>query len=108
RCVRRPHRERCPVLPNFVIQAGLTAMWEARGIVPDAVVGHSVGEVASAYVSGALSLEDALLLSYHRSRLQQARAGLGTMLAVGLAEEAVAEVIHPYAERVDIAAVNSL
>ena len=83
-------------------------MWEAWGIVPDAVVGHSVGEVAAAYVSGALSLEDALLLSYHRSRLQQTRAGLGTMLAVGLPEEEWLRLLQPYANQVDIAAVNSV
>lgn len=93
---------------NFVLQVALTALWAAWGITPDAVVGHSVGEVAAAYIAGALSLEDALLVSYHRSRLQQTRAGLGTMLAVGLPEEAVVAVIHPYAKRVDIAAVNSL
>jgi acyl transferase domain-containing protein/acyl carrier protein len=93
---------------NFVLQVGLTALWEAWGITPDAVVGHSVGEVAAAYVSGALSLEDALWVVYHRSHLQQTRAGLGTMLAVGLPEEKAAELIRPYAERLDIAAVNSL
>ena len=93
---------------NFVLQVALTALWESWGIMPDAVVGHSVGEVAAAYIAGALSLDDALWVSYHRSRLQQTRAGLGTMLAVALPEEAAAEVLHQYAERVDIAAVNSL
>ncbi len=93
---------------NFVLQVGLTALWEARGVVPAAVTGHSVGEVAAAYVAGALSLEDALLVSYHRSRLQQTRAGLGAMLAVGLPEEEVAKLIRSYAGQVDIAAVNDL
>ena len=93
---------------NFVLQVALTALWDAWGITPDAVVGHSVGEVAAAYIAGALSLEDALWVSYHRSRLQQTRAGLGTMLAVGLPEEAVAEVLQPYTNQVDIAAINSV
>lgn len=91
---------------NFVLQAGLSALYESWGIIPVAVVGHSVGEVAAAYVSGALSLEDAVLISYHRSRLQQKRAGLGTMLAVGLAQQEVESLVEPYAGRVDIAAVN--
>ncbi|MBV9268961.1 MAG: acyltransferase domain-containing protein, partial [Acidobacteriaceae bacterium] len=92
---------------NFVLQVALTALWKSWGITPDAVVGHSIGEVAAAYVSGALSLDDALLVCYHRSRLQQTRAGLGSMLAVGLPEEAVLELIRPFAGRVDVAAVNS-
>jgi acyl transferase domain-containing protein/acyl carrier protein len=93
---------------NFVLQVALTAMWQAWGIIPVAVVGHSVGEVAAAYVSGALSLEDALLISYHRSRLQQTRAGLGTMLVIGLPEEDVAKLIESSGASIDIAAVNSL
>ena len=93
---------------NFVLQVALTALWESWGIVPDAIVGHSVGEVSAAYLSGALSMEDALLVSFHRSRLQQTRSGLGTMLAVGLPEDRAAELIEPYAGQVDIGAVNGL
>lgn len=91
---------------NFVIQAGLTALWNSWGIHPDAVVGHSVGEVASAYVSGALSLEDALLVSFHRSRIQQKTAGQGTMLAIGMGEEEALELIAPF-DDVSVAAINS-
>ena len=69
---------------NFTLQAALTALWESWGITPAAVVGHSIGEMAAAYVSGALTLEEALRVSYHRSRLQQTQAGKGGMLAVGL------------------------
>src|ERR1035438_6124685 len=77
---------------NFVLQVALTALWKSWGIEPDAVVGHSIGEVAAAYVAGALSLEDALSVGFHRSRLQQTRAGLGAMLAVGLPEEHTSEL----------------
>ncbi len=62
---------------NVVLQVALTRLWESWGIVPDAVVGHSVGEITAACISGALSLRDALLLSYHRSRLQQTTAAQG-------------------------------
>jgi acyl transferase domain-containing protein/NADPH:quinone reductase-like Zn-dependent oxidoreductase/NADP-dependent 3-hydroxy acid dehydrogenase YdfG/acyl carrier protein len=89
---------------NFIIQAGLSALWKHWGIEPDAVVGHSVGEVASAYASGALSLEDAILVSYYRSKLQQTTSGTGKMLAVGLSEKAV----QPYlVGQISVAAINS-
>jgi hybrid polyketide synthase/nonribosomal peptide synthetase FtdB len=91
---------------NFAIQVALTVLWESWGIKPGAVVGHSVGEVSAAYTSGALSFEDAVRVSYHRSRLQQSRAGLGTMLAVGLPEADAVELIKRY-DRVSIGAINS-
>jgi acyl transferase domain-containing protein/NADPH:quinone reductase-like Zn-dependent oxidoreductase/acyl carrier protein len=92
---------------NVVIQAALADLWESYGIKPDAVVGHSIGEVASAYVSGAISLDDALLISYHRSRLQKTLAGKGSMLAVGMSEKKADDLIKDY-NGVSIAAINSL
>lgn len=92
---------------NFLIQAGLAAMWRARGIEPAAVVGHSVGEVSAAYVAGVLSLEDAVKVSFHRSRIQRKAAGLGTMLAVGVGEAEAWSLLQGYEERVSIAAANS-
>ncbi len=91
---------------NFIIQVGLTRMLDHYGIKPDAVVGHSVGEVTSLYISGALSLQDALLVSYHRSRLQHTTAGSGGMLAVGLSEEELLSTLKEYQD-VSIAAINS-
>lgn len=91
---------------NFVIQVALTALWESWGIRPDAVIGHSVGEVASAYVCGALSLEDAIKVSFHRSRLQATTAGLGVMLAVGMPEADTLALLKKH-DRVSIAAINS-
>ncbi|MEV6321163.1 SDR family NAD(P)-dependent oxidoreductase [Nocardia sp. NPDC051787] len=91
---------------NFLVQAALTAELAELGIRPAAVVGHSVGEVTSAYVSGALSLRDALLVSYHRARLQATTAGTGGMLAVGLSEEQLRERLSGV-DGVCVAAVNS-
>ncbi len=71
---------------NFLVQVALVAELRAAGVEPAALVGHSVGEVSAAYVSGALSLHDALLVSCHRARLQATTAGTGAMLAVGLSE----------------------
>ncbi|MCZ6805253.1 MAG: type I polyketide synthase [Proteobacteria bacterium] len=90
---------------NFVIQVALTELWKERGITPDAVIGHSVGEVASAYISGALSLGDAIKVSVHRSRLQSTLAGQGSMLAVSLTEQNALEIIENY-KQVSIAAIN--
>lgn len=94
---------------NFFIQAALTEVWKAWGITPEAVVGHSVGEVPAAYVSGALTLEEGVLVSYHRSRCQQTTAGQGTMLAIGLGEEAADKLINENGlqNEISIAAINS-
>ena len=92
---------------NFLLQAGLAAMWRARGIEPAAVVGHSVGEVTAAHVAGVLSLGDAVKVSFHRSRIQRKAAGLGTMLAVGVGEAEAVALLAAHGERVSIAAANS-
>ncbi len=94
---------------NFFIQAALTNLWASWGVKPDAVVGHSVGEVPAAYVSGALTLEEGVLVSYHRSRCQQMTAGQGTMLAIGLGEEAADKLIRELGlqNEISIAAINS-
>ncbi len=91
---------------NFLVQVGLTAELARYGVHPKVIVGHSVGEVSAAYVSGMLSLEDAVKVSYHRAWLQAGTAGSGGMLAVALSE---AEVLEWITERADlcIAAVNS-
>ncbi|RQH08898.1 type I polyketide synthase [Paraburkholderia dinghuensis] len=91
---------------NLIIQLGIVAVLRAAGVVPGAVVGHSVGEVAAACISGALSLEDALRVIYERSRLQARTAGTGSMLAAGLEPESASSWIEPFAGRIEIAAVN--
>ena len=92
---------------NFALQVGLTAAWAARGLRPDAVTGHSVGEIAAAWAAGVLSLPDAVRLVYHRSRLQQALVGAGAMLAVGLPAAAVDDLLADYAGQLTLAARNS-
>ena len=74
---------------NFAIQVALAAQLEHFGIRPDAVVGHSAGEVAAHHLAGLLTFEDAVRVIYHRSRLQQRTSGMGRMLAVGLDAEAL-------------------
>ncbi|MEX3930928.1 type I polyketide synthase [Paraburkholderia phymatum] len=91
---------------NFLVQWGIVAMLRAAGVTPGAVVGHSVGEVTAAAVSGALSLEDALRVAYERSRLQARTAGTGGMLAVGVGPQALTDALKQYEGRIEIAAVN--
>jgi acyl transferase domain-containing protein/aryl carrier-like protein len=91
----------------FAVQVALAALWYQWGIVPDAIVGHSVGEVAAAQVAGVLSLEDAVQVIFHRSRLQAQTAGQGKMLAVGLSVDEANPLIAEYQAQVSIGAINS-
>ncbi|NED03898.1 amino acid adenylation domain-containing protein [Streptomyces sp. SID6648] len=92
---------------NFAVQVGLAALWRSHGVRPDAVVGHSTGEIAAFHEAGVYSLRDAARIVVHRSRLQQTLAGTGTMLAVSLSEDEAERRVRPYSDRVSIAAVNS-
>ena len=89
----------------FAVGAGLVALLAACGITPDAVAGHSVGEVTAAYAAGVLSLEDACCLVAARARLMQALPGGGAMTAIQGTEAEVAEAIQGIAG-VSVAAVN--
>jgi len=90
----------------FALQVALAALWRSWGIVPDAVVGHSVGEIAAAQVAGALTLEDAVRVVYHRGRLMQQATGRGKMAQVELPLEEAARAIAGYGDRLSIAALN--
>ena len=93
---------------NFVLQVGLFELWRSKGFEPAAIVGHSVGDVSAAYTSGVLCLEDALAVSFHRSRLQKKLSGRGKMLAVGLSYHDAHELLTQYDEdKVSFAAINS-
>ncbi|WP_059362232.1 type I polyketide synthase [Lentzea aerocolonigenes] len=88
-----------PVL--WAVNVSLAALWRSLGVEPAAVVGHSQGEIAAAFVAGALSLEDAARVVALRSKAIVALSGLGGMLSVPLA---AAEV--ELREGLSIAAVN--
>ncbi|MFE9870148.1 sulfolipid-1 biosynthesis phthioceranic/hydroxyphthioceranic acid synthase [Micromonospora sp. NPDC005686] len=70
----------------FAMQVGLAAAWQAAGVRPGAVIGHSLGEVAAAVVAGALSLEDGVKVICRRSRLCAKLAGAGAMASIELPE----------------------
>jgi acyl transferase domain-containing protein/acyl carrier protein len=90
----------------FAIQVALAGLWRSWGIEPQAVVGHSMGEVAAAYVAGALSLEDAVRIICRRSRLVKRTIGQGVMAAVELSMEEARRVLAGYEDRVSIAVNN--
>lgn len=91
----------------FALQVALANMWRSWGIVPDAVVGHSMGEVAAAYLSGALGLADAVSVICHRGRVIRTVSGQGRMAVVELPAAAVREELSGLESRVAVAAVNA-
>ncbi|WP_411144616.1 type I polyketide synthase, partial [Streptomyces sp. x-80] len=93
-----------PVL--FAVMVSLAEAWKALGVAPSAVMGHSQGEIAAAYVAGALSLEDAARIVALRSQALLAIAGRGGMLSVPLAHDRVRTLLEPWAGQLSVAAVN--
>ncbi|PWS45761.1 polyketide synthase, partial [Streptomyces sp. ZEA17I] len=92
-----------PVL--FAVMVALAAHWRATGVTPDAVVGHSQGEIAAACVAGALSLDDAALVVALRSRALLKLAGRGGMVSVAASAERTTRLL-PAGGGVCVAAVN--
>ncbi|KIG14632.1 Malonyl CoA-acyl carrier protein transacylase [Enhygromyxa salina] len=68
----------------FALSVGFAAVWQAFGVRPDALIGHSMGEVAAAHLAGRLSLEDAVCVIVRRSALMQTLPAVGAMVAVDL------------------------
>ena len=104
-----PAFERVDVLQPalFAVMVSLAALWRSCGVVPAAVVGHSQGEIAAAYVAGGLSLEDAACVVALRSRaLADELSGRGGMVSVALGVDEVGSLLEPFGERVALAAVN--
>ena len=93
-----------PVL--FSIMVALARLWEACGVRPQAVVGHSQGEIAAAHIAGGLSLPDAAKVVGLRSQMFTALAGAGGVASVALGVEEVRALIAPWEDRMSIAGVN--
>jgi acyl transferase domain-containing protein/surfactin synthase thioesterase subunit len=92
----------------FAVQAGLIALWRSWGIVPNVVLGHSVGEFAAAYCTGVYTLDQVLELLAERARLMQALPRRGAMAAIFSDQATVAAAIEQFGRAdVAIAALNA-
>ncbi|MEV8515469.1 SDR family NAD(P)-dependent oxidoreductase [Dactylosporangium sp. NPDC051484] len=90
----------------FAVMVSLAATWRSYGVEPDAVIGHSQGEIAAAVVAGALSLEDGAKVVALRSRLLRAIAGRGAMASLALPADEVEARLDGRAGGLAIAAIN--
>ncbi|KAH6989651.1 polyketide synthase [Ilyonectria sp. MPI-CAGE-AT-0026] len=95
------------------IQLGLTDMLATWGVKPSMVMGHSSGEIAAAYATGAITLEDSMAISYHRgqlaAKLMAKKPDLrGGMLAVGAGASEIKGIIKVLGlQNITIACENS-
>ncbi|MFI6481776.1 type I polyketide synthase [Nonomuraea sp. NPDC050663] len=87
----------------FAVEYATARLWQSRGVVPEVVLGHSLGAYAAAVIAGVLSPADALALVLERGTLL-GRLAEGAMLAVPLPEE---QVVRLAGDRLSVAAVNS-
>ena len=90
----------------FAIEVALAALWRSWGIEPDAVVGHSMGEIAAAHVSGALGLADAVRIICRRAKLLRRLSGKGAMALVELPLAEAEAVLAGQESALSIAASN--
>ncbi|HEV2343260.1 MAG TPA: SDR family NAD(P)-dependent oxidoreductase, partial [Actinocrinis sp.] len=93
-----------PVL--FAVMVSLAELWRSYGLRPAAVVGHSQGEIAAAYVAGALSLEDAARVVTLRSAELLQLSGAGGMVSADLSRDDAEQRLRHWGDRLSIAAVN--
>lgn len=94
-----------PVL--VAVEIALASLWMSKGIFPDAVIGHSMGEVAAAYVAGNISLDEAARIIITRSRLMKQLSGNGAMGATDLTEGEAKELLKGYEDKLSVAVINS-
>ncbi|GHJ16549.1 type I polyketide synthase [Micromonospora sp. AKA38] len=90
----------------FAVMVSLAEVWRSCGVRPDAVIGHSQGEIAAACVAGALTLPDAMRLVVARSRALLALSGRGGMVSVPLSAADTADLVAPWGDRLGVAALN--
>ncbi|HEY7147660.1 MAG TPA: SDR family NAD(P)-dependent oxidoreductase, partial [Streptosporangiaceae bacterium] len=103
-----PGLDRAEVLQPalWAVMVSLAAVWQAAGVTPDAVLGHSQGEIAAATVAGILSLEDAARVVAVRSRALSGLGADGAMVSVVMPEDRVRDLMSRWGDGLAVAAVN--
>ena len=91
----------------FAVELALARWWESRGLVPDLVIGHSIGELVAATFAGVFSVEAGAILAATRGRLMRDLSAPGRMVAVAASEDVVAALLADAGDTVTVAAVNS-
>jgi myxalamid-type polyketide synthase MxaD len=91
----------------FALQVGLAEMWRAWGVEPEAIVGHSMGEVAAAHVAGVLSLDEAARIICRRTQLLSRVRGEGAMGVVELSYKEAQAAVAPFNGLLHVAVSNS-
>ncbi|TMR30968.1 type I polyketide synthase, partial [Actinomadura geliboluensis] len=90
----------------WAVMVSLARLWEHLGIIPDAVVGHSQGEIAAAHIAGILTLEDSARIVALRSRALTRIAGRSGMVSLPLPADDAVELIERWRGRLAVAALN--
>lgn len=105
------HQTACTQPALFAIEYSLAKLLETWGVLPDLLIGHSIGEYAAACIAGVFSLEDGIQLVAARGRLMQSLPSGGQMVSVAASETVVQSAIDSQAgevsDKVSIAAINS-
>ncbi|KAL6852686.1 Type I Iterative PKS [Amphichorda felina] len=92
---------------TYVMQIGISAVLNSYGIFPEAIIGHSVGEIAASVIAGALSPEEGAIIVSRRSVLYRQVRGQGGMILVGKSYEDVTKDLLELGEPDIVAAINS-
>lgn len=100
------HQTRYTQPALFTLEYALAKLWLSWGVRPNALIGHSIGEVVAATIAGVFGLADAVRLVAVRGRLMQSVSAPGGMVAVTAPVAEIAPYVDDYAD-VSIAAVNS-
>jgi acyl transferase domain-containing protein/protein-L-isoaspartate O-methyltransferase len=91
---------------TFTVQLGIVALLRDWGIEPAAVVGHSAGEVAAAYVAGILSLKDALYIIWQHCQIMKKMGNEGQMTFIALPLNQIQAQMAEVPEKIQVAAIN--